>query len=121
MTTLPSQIQPLNARAYPRRRLAARQAKTASNHVYEVPSGKAARIDTMFFASSHSGTVLLRVHHVRPGESAGADNALYYDLSIASKTTTLVNATLWMVAGDRLVVSADSADKVVVTIYGEEA
>jgi hypothetical protein len=26
-----------------------------------------------------------------------------------------------MVAGDRLVVSADSADHVVVTIYGEEA
>jgi hypothetical protein len=79
-----------------------------------------ARIDTMFFASSHSGTVLLRVHHVRPGESASADNALYYDLSISPKTTTLVDATLWMVAGDRLVVSADSADHVVVTIYGEE-
>jgi hypothetical protein len=121
MTTLPSQFQQYDARAYPRRRLAARQAKTSSIHVYEVPSDKAARIDTMFFASAHSGTVLLRVHHVRPGESAGADNALYYDLSISAKTTTIVDATIWMVAGDRLVVSADSADKVVVTIYGEES
>lgn len=120
MTSLPSQFQPLDARAYPRRRLAARYAKLASSHVYEVPSGKSARIDTMFFASAHSGTTLLRVHHVRPGESVGADNALYYDLSIAAKTTTLIDATLWMVAGDRLVVSADSSDKVVVTIYGEE-
>ena len=121
MTSLPSQFQQYDARAYPRRRLSARQAKTSPNHVYEGPSGATARIDTMFFASSHSGTVLLRVHHVRPGESVGADNALYYDLSIAAKTTTLVDATLWMVAGDRLVVSANSADHVVVTIYGEES
>ena len=121
MTSLPSQFQPLDARAYPRRRLAARYAKTSSNHVYEVPSGATARIDTMFFASAHTGTQLLRVHHVRPGESVGADNALYYDLSIAAKTTTLVDATLWMVAGDRLVVSADHSDRIIVTIYGEES
>lgn len=120
MTSIPSQYQPLNARSYPRRRLAARYAKTVSQHVYEVPSGKTARIDTMFFASAHSGTVLLRVHHVRPGESIGADNALYYDLSISAKTTNLISATIWMVGGDQLVVSADSSDKVVVTIYGEE-
>ena len=121
MTSLPSQFQPLDHRAYPRRRLAARYAKLASSHVYEVPSGATARIDTMFFASAHSGTTLLRVHHVRPGESVGADNALYYDLSIAAKTTTLVDATLWMVAGDRLVVSADHSDRIIVTIYGEES
>jgi hypothetical protein len=120
MTSLPSQFQAIGARSFSKRRLSARMAKTTPGHVYEVPTGATTRIDTMFFASTHSGTVLLRVHHVRPGESAGADNALYYDLSISAKSTTLVSATVWMNSGDRIFVSADAADKVAVTIYGEE-
>lgn len=121
MTSIPSQFQPLGARDYPRRRLAARYAKTVASHVYEVPTGMTTRVDTMFFASSHSGSVSLRVHHVRSGEAVDANNALYYDVTISSKTTTVVDATLWMVAGDRIVVQADTADKVAVTLYGEES
>ena len=121
MTSLPSQFQPRDARSSQRRKLASRMAKTTASAIYEVPANKSARIDSMFFCCIHTGSSSLRVHHLRPDESASTSNALYYDLSLSSKTTQLVTTPIYMSAGDRIVIVGSSADHITVTIYGEEA
>lgn len=121
MTSLPSQFQEYGARDYPRRRLAARAAQTTATTLYEVPAGRSTRIDKIFFCSVHTGNATVRLHHIRPGESASTSNALYYDLSLSAKTTQTVDETLWMSAGDKLVVVGGTADHICVTVYGEES
>lgn len=120
MTSLPSQFQQAGARTYQARKLASRAAQTASTVLYEVPANRSARIETVVFCSVHTGSATVRLHHLRPQESVGINNPLYYDLSMSAKTTTVLSATVYMSAGDRLVISAGTADHVCVTVYGEE-
>ncbi len=120
MTSLPSQFQPLGHRTYPARRLGARMAQDVPSTLYEAPANRSARIDTIFITSVHSGSEALRIHHVRPGESPSMSNALYYDLSVAAKSTTVVDATIYMTPGDKIVIQTSASDHVCVTLYGEE-
>jgi hypothetical protein len=121
MTTLPSQFQPVDARSYVNRRLGAALAKATATTLYEVPADSTARVDTVFITSVHSGNETVRLHHVRPGEDASTSNALYYDLSVAAKATTvLFDAGILMTPGDRLVMVASHADRICVTVYGAE-
>lgn len=121
MTSLPSQFQPRDARSSQRRKLASRLAKATASVAYEVPANKSARIDTMFFCSVHTGSATLRVHHLRPDESAATSNAIYYDLSLSAKSTTTVTTPIYMSAGDRILILAGTSDHICVTLYGEEA
>lgn len=121
MTSLPSQFQELGFRDYPARRLAARAAQDVPSTLYEAPASRSARIDTIVITSVHSGSEALRVHHVRPGESPSISNALYYDLSVAAKTTTVLDARIYVTPGDKIVIQTTASDHVCVTLYGEEA
>lgn len=120
MTSLPSQFQPIGHRTYPRRRLGARLAQLTALSVYETPADRTARIDKMFLCSVHTGNATVRVHHLKPGETASTSNALFYDLQLSAKTTQTIDATLWMSPGDKLVIIGGTADHICVTVYGEE-
>lgn len=119
MTSLPSNY--ADYRSFPTRRLAATLVKAVDAHVYECPAGKSCTIVSFWIASTHSGAVLVRVHHCRAGETPALSNALLYDVSIASKTTTVYDAPIVLSPGDRIFLRADSADKLCVTLYGAEA
>lgn len=119
--TNPSEFQPLQARSYPRRKLASMLAKASAKTLYEVPAGMSVRVDTLVMCSVHSGNETITVQHVRPGETAGTSNSIYHDLSVTAKTTTVLDATLWLCAGDRIVIVAGTADRICVTAYGEES
>jgi len=120
MTSLPSNIQPLSFRTYARRKLGSRLIRTTAVTLYEVPANKVAKIDTLVICSVHSGSATLRVHHLRPDETVATSNALYYDLSVAAKTTTVLTTPIYMTAGDELIIIGGTADHICVTIYGEE-
>jgi hypothetical protein len=119
MTSLPSNY--ADYRSSPTRRLVAALVKTSEHHVYECPASMSCTILSMWIASTHSGAVLIRVHHCRAGETPALSNALLYDASIAAKTTTVYDAPIVMSGGDRIFLRADSTDKLCVTLYGAEA
>ena len=116
----PNEFQPLQARSYPRRKLGSMLAKASAKTIYEVPANMSARIDTLVLCSTHSGTETITVQHVRPGETAGTSNSIYFDFSVSAKNSTFLDATLWMSAGDKILISASTADRICVTLYGEE-
>lgn len=120
MTSLPSQFNSIGYRSDQRRRLASRMPSTTATVIYEVPQGMSARIVKMFLCMTQTGSTTLQLHHVRPGETAGITNALYYDLSLAAKTTTVVDETLYLSGGDKIVAAASAASHICVTLYGEE-
>jgi hypothetical protein len=103
------------------RRLAAGLLKTTDSHIYQVPTGMAATIHSMWIASTHTGSVSVRISHARPSESLSTSNALLYDVTISSKTTTVYDQPMYLTAGDRIMVRADTADKICITIYGVES
>lgn len=119
MTRIPSNY--ADYRSSPRRRLVAALVKASDHHVYECPASMSCTILSMWIASTHSGAVLIRVHHCRAGETPALSNALLYDASIAAKTTTVYDAPIVMSGGDRIFLRADSTDKLCVTLYGAEA
>ena len=89
-----------------------------STHLYDVPEGKQATVVSMWIASTDTGAVTVRLHHCRGGESPSTSNALLYDASVAAKTTTVYDQPIYMTEGDRLWISASTADKMCFTIYG---
>lgn len=103
------------------RKLSSGLLKAIDAHVYEVPTGRSATINSMWIASTHTGSVSVRVHHTRPGEDASTSNALIYDYSLSSKTTIVYDQLIYLNSGDKIVVRADTADKICVTLYGVEA
>jgi hypothetical protein len=104
----------------PVRRLCALTLSTGDRPVYEVPSGKVATVASMWIVNTHTGNVAVRLHHCRAGESPAKSNALIYDMSINSKTTTVYDQPVYLCSGDRLFVRADAADHVSFTVYGSE-
>lgn len=108
-------------RSFPTRRLVASLVKANDHHVYECPASSTCTILSLWIASTHSGSVLVRVHHCRSGETPSLSNALLYDSSIGAKTTTVYDSPIVLSPGDRIFLRADTADKLCVTLYGSEA
>lgn len=119
MTTF-TPFNPIDYRSYPSRRLAAAFAKTTAHQIYECPPDRTTAVASMWIVNTHSGSETVRVHHCRAGESVAASNALVYDLSVNSKTTTVFDQPILMVSGDRLFILASAVDRVAVIVYGGE-
>ena len=120
-STTPSQYNARSWRSYPRRKLASAVMKTAPHQIYEVPNGAAVVIECLFLTALTSNNTDFRVHHCRAGEATSTSNALFYDVTSSGKTTTRYDGPLYLVSGDRVWVSASSADRVAISLYGVEA
>lgn len=107
-------------RSFVSRRLAGKLATTGATILYECPSTLSAAIVSMWIVNTHSGNETIRVHHCRSGDSAGTSNALLYDLTINSKTTSVYDQPILMSPGDRIWFQASASDRIAVTIYGSE-
>ena len=121
MSALPNDINTLNRSARPMRRLAAALAKVANTIIYECPSGKSATIESITICNTHNATVTVRVFHTSPNETAGAVNALFYDLSLPTASTTVDDSKRYLNSGDRLTIYASTASGVAVAVHGLEA
>lgn len=111
---------PYSRLSQPRRKLFQGTLTTAAKILYRCPDGKSARIDSIYMTNIHSGSVSVRIHHTLPNEPVADSNALYYDLSCSSKTTTIDDSPKWMTAGETIQALAGSSGHLVVTIYGTE-
>lgn len=119
MSALPSDINRLD-RYRPRRRIVAVLARTTAVSVYEVPSGRTLRIDSISICNVVTTTATFRIHIVAPGESAAISNAVYYNNPLRGGATILDDSTRYLTAGDRIAVHSDTASAIAIQIHGEE-
>jgi hypothetical protein len=109
---------PLRSRS--RGRLAGDLVKSTETVLYEVPSDSSAQIFAIWVCSVHSGSSALSLNHVRAGQSLSNANALFFELSVSSKTTTIYDGIILMGAGDRIIIKGDANDRICVTLYGDQ-
>ena len=88
--------------------------------IYECPPGKLAVIEHFVFCSTHTGSESFRLHHVRQDEAASIHNSLFYDYSLSAKSYLSVEGVFYLTQGERLICSAGGADRITITIYGQE-
>ena len=105
----------------PRRKLVSKSAKSTTTVLYECPAGRSCMIETISMCSVHSGSSTIRLHHVGPTEAEAISNAIYYDLSLSAKTTTVDDSVKYMTAGDRILMQGSTSDHITVTLYGQES
>ena len=101
-------------------KLAADVARTVDTLLYEVPPGMSTRVHALWLCAFGSGNHTIRVHHTRSGEAVGGANALLYDFALNAKNTQVYDQPILMSSGDRLWIRSDAADKITVTVYGDE-
>lgn len=105
----------------PIRRLAARTAATVNAPLYECPQGRSATVESLVICNTSASAVAVRVFHTTPTETAAVGTAIFYDLSCAANSSTLVEFPLYLNAGERIVIYAATGSVVTVTAYGREA
>lgn len=115
----PSSYNPNSLQTRQSRRIAAVLARTTASVIYEVPVGKIARVTNITICNTSTSRMTIRLHHVGPGESAAASNALFYDLEMAGNTTITDDSIRSLVPGDRLFAQASSASSVAFLVYGD--
>jgi hypothetical protein len=102
------------------RKLAADVARTVDTLLYEVPPNMSTRVHALWLCAFGTGNHTIRVHHTRSGEAVGGANALFYNLALNSHHTQVYDQPILMSSGDRLWIQSDAADKITVTVYGED-
>ncbi len=102
------------------RRIFALSLSTTDRVAYTCPQGKSCRIDAIVAVNTHSGSVSYNLHHCGPGESSATTNALYYEQSLSSKTTSIDDTPKYLTSGESIVLKASSASHITVTAYGTE-
>lgn len=118
---MPTEYNAFQRSAQPRRKLASKTAKSSTTVLYECPQGKSCTIETIVMCNVHSGNASIRIHHVGTTESEAISNALYYDLSLSAKATTIDESVKYLTAGDRILMQGLSTDHICITIYGQES
>lgn len=105
---------------YPRRKLASGSAPAVERILYECPPDRTAVVQHLQVASTHTGAETFTIWHVRAGETTALGNALYYDYSLSAKSYLHEEGAIYMLPGERLVYKAGSADRITVSVFGEE-
>jgi hypothetical protein len=119
MSAFSSDINRLD-RYRPRRRILAVLARTSAVSVYEVPSGRTLRIDSISVCNVVTTTATFRLHIVAPGESPAISNAVYYNLPLRGNSTLLDDSVRHLTAGDRIAIHSDTASAIAIQIHGVE-
>ncbi len=88
--------------------------------VYICPAGKRAVLTLIEFCNTSGGVATIRIHHVSTGETAAANNALYYDLSISRAVTAVDDNPRYLDQGDAIYALQGTADAISLIIYGYE-
>ena len=118
---VPSRYNPTTPSARSARRIVAQLAKTTASVIYECPAGQSIRVSNLTVCNTSTSRVTIRLHHVLPGESAAASNALFYDLEMAGNTTITDDAIRILNPGEALFAQASTASAVAFTVYGDIA
>jgi hypothetical protein len=92
---------------------------TTDERAYSVPSGVRTILHAIYIANTTTTRRLVRLHHVRNGETSSTSNALFYDVAIAPNGTLIDSTRIPMHEGDELRGLADAAG-VTLTLYGTE-
>jgi hypothetical protein len=102
------------------RRLACRRGTTTTSTLYECPAGYAATVASVWIANTTGSAITVRIHHLIPRETAAEENALFYGLSCAANTTTIVEVPIYLGSGEKLSIYASSSTAGTFTVYGTE-
>lgn len=121
MSSLPSDLNPASRGAIPNRKLASRNLTVANTVLYECPRSRTAQIVLLAMCNISTTKASLRLYHVTSSDTASSNNALFYDYSVDSHSTTIVDATFYMTGGDKLIAYGSAAASITVTVYGIEA
>lgn len=89
--------------------------------LYETASGKSARIERIVVANIDAAVYKITLYHVGPRASPSTANALAYECSIPANSTAILDGPFYLTAGDQLHAAANTASKLAVSVYGEEA
>jgi len=103
------------------RRLACRRGTTTTSTLYECPAGNQSTVYSVWIANTTASAVTIRLHHLIPRESAAEENALFYGLSCAANTTTVVEVPIYLGPGEKLAAYASSSTAATFTVYGSES
>lgn len=92
---------------------------TTDTTVYTVPALTKTLIYGIVVANVGAQKTKFRVHIVPSAGAAGADNAIYYDISVPKNDTFVANISVTMEAGGFIVVRSDNGNATF-TISGME-
>jgi len=91
---------------------------TINETMFAANSDSFVRINSFWIANTSSSNDNLYLHHVPSGQSASASNALFYGTVFRPNSSTVVDpAGIAMEPGDRIVVKATNAGRLVVHAY----
>jgi hypothetical protein len=115
------QTNPYSRLSVPRRRLFGGFMTTSAQVIYRCPEGKTCEIVSIVLANVHSGSENVTIYHCLPNESPADSNALYYQNSLSSKTTTVDDTRKFLTSGESIQALASAASRIVLHIYGIES
>lgn len=93
---------------------------TSETAAYTVPASTSAIVSAIVVCNTSASAATFRVHQRIAGATAATNNALYYDVSLAAKTTITLENKITLAAGDVLGVQSGTANSLTFTIEGTE-
>lgn len=101
------------------RKLASRLALATDSLLYQCPQGKSATVTSIFAANVTESSGDFYLYHVTPSETVALQTAIMHHIAIAGRSVLLLEATVYLTSGDRLVFSATQST--CATVYGSES
>lgn len=98
----------------------AQPANTSNATLYTVPASTEAIVSTLSVTNTTGTEASFRLFVVEDGDSAGTDNALAYDATIAANSFTSFSLGLTLGAADSIVVRAGTGTAVCFQAFGSE-
>lgn len=120
MSSLPSDLNLSSRGSRPNRKLASKTLTVANTTLYECPRDRSTEIVSISICNVSGTKATLRLFHCIPAETAGTSNAIFYDYAIDTKSTVMLDSTIYLLPGDKLVGYASAASSITVMIYGIE-
>lgn len=93
---------------------------TSDTTLYTVPASTSAIVSSVTVANTTANSGTFKLYCVADGDAAGADNAIFYDGTLAANTTTSFSLGLTMGAADSLVVQASAGTAITFQAFGSE-
>lgn len=95
-------------------------ANTSITNAYTVPTGREAIISNIAVANVTGTAALYEIYIRINGAAASAANALVFDASAAPNSTTMIQGSITLSAGDIISVQTATANAITFHVFGSE-
>ena len=117
MSALPTSTFPRSRRP---RKLVSYTPTTTAVPIYTCPVNVYCQVTLIVTTNISISTAKISLHHVRPTETVGTQNALYYQVDLITSTVMEDDGVKYLSPGDAIWVSCTAAATATITLYGIE-